>query len=54
MLALRLTSGFAAVPHTLVKARKFQNLGYLNINGNKITLTPKGFLISNSIIADLL
>lgn len=66
MLKLRLKSGlnfeelkdkFGIVvsQRFLKKAKAFQNAGYCNLQDNSvISLTPKGFLLSNSIIVELL
>ncbi|MDR0917643.1 MAG: radical SAM family heme chaperone HemW [Oscillospiraceae bacterium] len=51
MLGLRLTEGFEF--ENLSNAFKYQNNGFLEIKGNRVTLNPKGFLISNVIINDL-
>ncbi len=37
-----------------LKLNSFEKAGLLNNQGGKIAFTPKGFLVSNSIIADLL
>ena len=36
------------------KAKKFEDFGLVKINENKIILNPKGFLLSNKIISDLI
>ena len=38
----------------ILEAEKLKKLNLLNINDNGISLTEKGFLLSNSIIAELL
>lgn len=60
MLSLRLKSGLdlSKFPNekksVLSKAIPLQKLGYLNIKNDIISLTPKGFLVSNTIIEDLI
>ncbi len=65
MLRLRLTEGlkselikarfgFDIPPEMLERARFFEKNGMAKVTENSISLTPKGFLVSNSIIADLL
>jgi oxygen-independent coproporphyrinogen-3 oxidase len=65
MLALRLTEGltqkvFASrfgrlIPDDMFeRAKKYERLGLTVCDQNGIRLTPKGFLVSNSIIAELL
>lgn len=51
MLGLRLTDGFDF--EDLAIAEKYQKPGCVNINGKNVSLTKKGFLISNKIIGDL-
>ena len=46
--------GFDLPPEMLEKARKFERNGMAKVTENSISLTPQGFLVSNSIIADLL
>ncbi len=46
--------GFEIPPEMLERARKFEQNGMAKVNENSISLTPRGFLVSNSIIADLL
>lgn len=36
------------------KAKKFEDFGLVKINENNLALTPKGFLLSNKIISDLI
>ena len=44
-----------ALPQSVItKARSFEKAGYVKIGNNSIKLTPKGFLVSNAIIADLI
>lgn len=61
MLNLRLSSGFDTdsvkddrIDTVLKKARLLEKYGLLCINNGIITLTKQGFLVSNSIISDLL
>ncbi|MGN1411688.1 MAG: radical SAM family heme chaperone HemW [Oscillospiraceae bacterium] len=60
MLSLRLVSGldlskFPKVKDTVIKkAIPLQKMGYLTINKDNISLTPKGFLVSNTIIENLI
>ncbi len=63
MLQLRLTKGLRFADYkarggddTALKARcqKYQNTGLIELSDQKINLTPKGFLISNALIAALL
>lgn len=65
MLSLRLKSGLdfseykrrykKEIPEKLkFKARQLEKAGYLHFDKNHISLTPAGFLVSNSIIAELI
>ncbi len=65
MLALRLKEGLSAkkfhdrfqkeIPTEILKrALPFEKAGLLTVNSNGISLTKKGFLLSNNIIAELL
>lgn len=64
MLGLRLTEGvplewFGELPEgeygkLIRECGLLENAGYLSLAQGKITLTPKGFLLSNTIIAELL
>lgn len=64
MLGLRLTEGIslALLGQEQEKLRReiqkrtefFSQAGYMKIEGDRISLTPKGFLVSNSILTDLL
>ena len=46
---------FGEIPlKTFTKAKFYKNLGYIEISDNSIKLTEKGFLLSNTIIADLI
>mgnify|MGYP003504784312 CR=1 FL=1 len=60
MLALRLTEGLDLKPYpeyvakVIKHAEKFRKASLLKINDRVISLTPQGFLVSNSIISDLL
>ncbi len=65
MLALRLTEGLffenfekrygKKLPESITeKARLLQRHGLVNIDGNRIALTKQGFLLSNSVICELL
>ena len=60
MLGLRLKKGINVSDypekreHLLKKAALFEKAGYMEINGSSISLTPRGFLLSNSIITELI
>lgn len=65
MLSLRLKSGLSfyeytkkfgkAIPEKLIeKAKRYAKSGFININSNSISFTPKGFLVSNTILSELL
>ncbi len=65
MLALRLREGLNGKKFRerygkdldeslFVKAKKYEKSGLLKIEGDRLSLTPEGFLLSNSIISDLL
>lgn len=60
MLSLRLSTGFDTKKYpqyaskVLSRATQLESYGYLNIHNGVITLTPKGFLVSNSIIETLI
>ena len=65
MLRLRLSEGLAneeyqkkfrmSIPEEYFKkAKKFEDFGLVKVNENNISLTPKGFLLSNKIIGDLI
>lgn len=64
MLRLRLCEGLnlnesvklygAVLPAITKKARKLEQNGLLTIKNGVVSLTPKGFLLSNSVIANLL
>lgn len=60
MLALRLSSGLDTklypkyASEVLKKAYPLERCGYLTIHDDIISLTPKGFLVSNSIIETLI
>lgn len=63
MLGLRLSKGisldmvceFGADPDVLLSAAKpFVTAGMMNVKGNTLSLTPRGFLVSNGIIGELL
>lgn len=65
MLALRLREGLNGKKFRerygkdldkslFVKAKKYEKSGLLITEGDRISLTPEGFLLSNSIISDLL
>lgn len=59
MLSLRLSTGFNTSRYPqrkksiLDRAYPLQRLGYLTVKDDVITLTPKGFLVSNAIIGML-
>lgn len=65
MLQLRLSKGLNFdeykkffghnMPEELIaKAKKYEKLGFLNVTDTNIRFTTKGFLVSNTIIADLI
>ena len=65
MLALRLDEGFSISEYKNLfgksflseneeRIREFSELGLLKIEGGRISLTEKGFYVSNSILSDLL
>ncbi|MBQ9912972.1 MAG: radical SAM family heme chaperone HemW [Clostridia bacterium] len=65
MLSLRLSDGLdgkkfrerygcSLAEEIFKKAEKYERNGLLKTDGERITLTPEGFLLSNSIISDLL
>jgi len=60
MLALRLSEGLdlkkypREAPFVLKRAEKFKNTPLLEVNDRKINLTPEGFVVSNSLISELL
>jgi len=65
MLALRLDDGFSLTEYEKLFGKSFLNgneekikrlseLGFLRINGDRISLTHEGFYLSNSILSDLL
>lgn len=64
MLGLRLNRGvdlaqmrreFLFDKHSLLrKAAEYQKYGLMNVEGDCISLTPKGFLLSNTILSDLI
>ncbi len=65
MLRLRLTDGLdtaelaekfpeAPAAEILENAKPFEKPGLLKINGSKIAFTPKGFLLSNTLTAEIL
>ena len=65
MLALRLDDGFSLAEYEKLfgksflhgneeKIQRLSELGFLRINGDRISLTHEGFYLSNSILSDLL
>lgn len=46
--------GIEFSPEKLSRIATFQKNGLLNFDSNTISLTPKGFLVSNSLISDLI
>lgn len=60
MLGLRLSEGINAANFPMLKekilkkAMLLESAGFIRINGTRISLTPKGFLVSNSIINELI
>lgn len=65
MLSLRLKNGLIfnefnerfghPIPHAFIKkAEFFKKAGFMEIDDNKIFFTPKGYLVSNTIISELI
>ena len=65
MLALRLSEGLIfrnyeqrfgkSVPQNIIKkARELEKHGLVNVDDDSISLTVRGFLVSNSIISSLI
>ncbi|MFR6496587.1 MAG: hypothetical protein ACLUOF_09560 [Ruminococcus sp.] len=55
MLGLRLTEGVPAAWLAEKKAavERYCKLGFLRRTGDRVAFTPKGFLVSNTILAEL-
>lgn len=65
MLSLRLKSGLeysefekrfgCSLPSCITyKAKQYEKYGYMNVTDKSISFTPKGFLVSNSIISEMI
>lgn len=65
MLSLRLKSGlnysefeekfgYTLPSYIIKKAKEYEKYGYTNVTDKSIRFTPKGFLVSNSIISELI
>ena len=65
MLSLRLKSGlnysefeekfgYTLPSYIIEKAKEYEKYGYTNVTDKSISFTPKGFLVSNSIISELI
>ena len=54
MLAMRLREGYEASEELLKAAEPYIKAGYIKTDGGRISLTVKGMLVSNGIIADLM
>ena len=65
MLSLRLKSGlnysefekkfgYTLPSYIIKKAKEYEKYGYTNVTDKSISFTPKGFLVSNSIISELI
>ena len=66
MLALRLSEGFSLIeyknkfgldflnPHRKEKIDEYIKLGFMDFSNGRITLTDKGFYVSNTILTELL
>lgn len=62
LLQLRLCEGVnvETIPdHTwaeqlLIRSKKYQKAGFMQLNGGRLAFTPEGFLVSNKILAELL
>lgn len=65
MLSLRLKSGlnysefeekfgYTLPSYIIQKAKEYEKYGYTNVTDKSISFTPKGFLVSNSIISELI
>ena len=54
MLGLRLSEGIVADDDLLKKCSNYLRYGFMEQNGERIAFTTKGFLVSNTILVDLL
>ena len=54
MLGLRLSEGIVADIDLLAKCRNYLRYGFMEQKGDRIAFTTKGFLVSNTILAELI
>lgn len=54
MLGMRLAEGIPATDDLLKKCKNYLRYGFMEQKGNRIAFTTKGFLVSNTILADLM
>ena len=54
MLGLRLSDGIVINDDLIEKCKNYLRYGFMERKGNRIAFTTKGFLVSNTILADLL
>ena len=54
MLGLRLEQGIVPDEETLKKARVYIDNGFMRFNGNRLSFTTEGFLVSNYILSELI
>ena len=56
MLGMRLTEGIPAhwLAEKQTEVERFCRLGFLRRTDDRISMTPEGFLVSNTILAELL
>ena len=54
MLGLRLAKGIIADNEMLKKCSNYLRYGFMEQKGDRVAFTTKGFLVSNTILADLL
>jgi oxygen-independent coproporphyrinogen-3 oxidase len=54
MLGLRLAEGIVADNDLLAKCKNYLRYGFMDRKGNRIAFTTKGFLVSNTILAELI
>ena len=46
--------GYALPSYIIDKAKEYEKYGYMNVTDKSISFTPKGFLVSNSIISEMI
>ncbi len=54
MLGLRLAEGIIATEELLEKCKNYLRYGFMERKGDRIAFTTKGFLVSNTILAELM